>query len=336
MISLGYGMLGSLNNASGEHHVVSVNPLGIDTDLSSLAGRYTLLEDFYVRNHGEVPRPPETSFLLIEGEVEKPRKLTGGDLASLRKTKVGAVLECAGDPVLPTGLVSNGLWEGWSLESVLSLVRPTPTGTYLHLFGRDGYARSVPTDRARRDGMLVTHLNGQPLRRSHGAPWRAVFPGWYGMDSVKWLERIAVATAPLPPNGYTYLELTKNEACGLTQQPLPRVQVKSVITHPENGSVVHFGSIPVQGLAWSGEGPISKVEISSDRGVHWRIATLDAGGRYEWVLWRASLDLSRPGVAELISRATDARGQTQPEQRNPERLDGYVNNWYHRVQVVVE
>lgn len=336
LIFLGYGIWGSLQPASAEHHVVSVDPLIVNSDLSSLSGRYTPLEDFYVRNHGEVPPPPETSSLLIEGEVEKPQKLAWDDLASVPKAKLGAVLECAGNPVLPTGIVSNGLWEGWPLGSVLSLVRPNPVGTYLHLFGRDGYARSVPIDRARSEGMLATHLNGQPLRRNHGAPWRALFPGWYGMDSVKWLERIAVAPDPLPPIDNTYLELTKNEAGELNRQPLPQVQVKSLITHPEDRSVVPRGNIPVGGLAWSGEGHISEVSISADRGAHWRKATLDAGGRYEWVLWRASLELSQPGVAEIVCRATDDRGQTQPEQRDPGRLDGYANNWYHRVQVVVE
>lgn len=329
-------MLESLPNASGEHHVVTADPLMVDTDLSSLSGRYTLLEDFYVRNHTEIPPPPETRSLLIEGEVEKPQRLTWENLATVRKVQSGAVLECAGNPVMPTGIVSNGLWEGWPLGSVLSLARPSLHGAHLHLYGRDGYARSVPIDPAHSDGMLVTHLNGQPLRPSHGAPWRALFPGWYGMDSVKWLERIVVATDPLPPSGYTYQQLTNSDVCGLTKKPLPRVQTKSVITHPGNRSLVRRGNIQAQGLAWTGEGRIAKVEVSVNGGADWHRAILDAGGRYEFVLWQASLELSRPGVVELVCRATDDQGQTQPEQRDPGRLDGYVNNWYHRVQVVVE
>ncbi len=329
-------MLGSLSRASGEHHVVSVDPLIVNSDLSSFAGRYTPLEDFYVRNHGEIPAPAEPSSLLIEGEVEKPQRLTWDDLASIPKTRVAAVLECAGSPVLPTGLVSNGTWEGWPLASVLSLARPSPTGAHLQLFGRDGYSRSVSIERARSEGILATHLNGQPLRRRHGAPWRALFPGWYGVDSIKWLERIALATAPLPPRDSTYLELTKSEAGEVEQQPLPRVQVKSLITSPAERSVVRRGSIQVRGLAWTGEGHISEVGISGDRGAHWRRAILDTGGRYEWVIWRASWELTRPGVAEIVCRATDNKGNTQPEQRDPGRLDQYANNWYHRVQVVVQ
>ena len=54
------------------------------------------------------------------------------------------------------------------------------------------------------------------------------------------------------------------------------------------------------------------------------------------MIWRASWELTRPGVAEIVCRATDNKGNTQPEQRDPGRLDQYANNWYHRVQVVVQ
>lgn len=336
MALLGSGVLVSFNDLRGEHHVISINPLVVESDLTSVTSRYTPLEDFYVRDHLGVPAPVEMASLAIEGEVEKPQTLTLNSLTALPRIRAGAVLECAGNPVQPNGLISNGLWEGWSLSSVLSLAKPNSSGMYVHLFGRDGYSRSVPIERAHRDGILATHLNGEPLRRGHGAPWRAVFPGSYGVDSIKWLERIAVATAPLPPRDDTYLEVRKDGANGINRQELPRIQLKSVITHPRNRSVVPHGALQVRGLAWSGEARISRVEVSGDGGERWRDATLSAAGLYEWVLWRATVQLPQAGVVDLVCRTTDSRGQIQPELRDASRLDGYVNNSYHRVQVVIE
>ena len=134
--------------------------------------------------------------LQVEGEVEQPRRLAPADLAPLLERELGAVLECAGNGVGPRGLVSNGSWAGWPLPAVLSLARPTRATAHLHLCGGDGYARSVPMERALEGGLLVTRLNQRPLTRQHGAPWRALFPGWYGMDSVKWLSASSCRRIP--------------------------------------------------------------------------------------------------------------------------------------------
>ena len=103
-----------------------------------------------------------------------------------------------------------------------------------------------------------------------------------------------------------------------------------------NELFVRGGSVEVRGLAWSGDGNISKVEYSSVGGTIWHDADLSPGKSHdEWVLWRGPLELSHLGPADLVCRATDTQGHTQPERRDTERLDGYGQNWYHRVQVVV-
>jgi len=325
----------SVRGLLAEHHVISAHPLTVDFDICSLRGRYTAVEDFYVRNHGEIPSDIGASFLHLEGEVERPQEITPDRLASLEKRKLGAVLECAGNPVATVGKVSNGIWEGWSLGEVLSLARPANTGTYLNLFGRDGYARSIQTSRACADGMVVTHLNGQPLSRHHGAPWRALFPGWYGMDAVKWLERIVVSKTALPANQMAYLELTESPSGEYESRPLPRVQVKSLILSPEDGAVLRHGKVVTRGIAWSGQGQIAKVDVSADGGVTWQPATIDRAATYEWAWWRSELDLNRLGAAELVCRATDEQGSTQPAKRDPRRLDRYGNSWYHQVGCVI-
>ena len=319
-----------------EQQVVSANPLVVETDLASVQDRYTAVEDFYIRNHRETPRHSAPPLLRLEGEVAKPLRLTPADLVRLKKRQLGAVLECAGNPVASSGLVSNGLWDGWSLEEVLEIAHSSGAAAFLHLFGRDGYSRSVPIDRVRGGAMLVTNLGARRLNLSHGAPWRAFFPGWYGMDSVKWLERIVVSSAPLANNEKEYVEMRPATPVGVDRRTLPRVQVKSVITSPTERSLVRRGSVEVRGLAWCGEGKISKVELSGDGGTNWHDADLAPGkSHYEWVLWRGPLELSQRGPAELVCRATDSQGHTQPAQRDTERLDNYGQNWYHRLQVVV-
>ncbi len=318
-----------------EHHLVSAEPLLTVFDLSSFVDQYTTVEDFYVRDHYAAPQNLEANLLRIEGEVEDPKQLTMEHLSGLPKREIGAVLECAGNTVGTMGEVSNGLWKGWSLGEVLSLAHPKPSGAYVHLLGRDGYARSVAIERVHSDGMLVTHLNRRPLSRNHGAPWRALFLGWYGMDSVKWLGRIVVSTSDLPTEDGQYVELTAGPSGQIDRRPLPRIQVKSLIISPTSGAVLRRGSAEVRGLAWSGEGKISKVEVSADGGETWQTAEFQPPTRYEWTFWRAPLKLSQRGAAELVCRATDGKGFSQPLVRDRSRLDGYANNWYHRVRCVV-
>lgn len=319
-----------------DHHVVSADPLVVEFDLWSLQGRYTRVEDFYVRNHFDAPENNGRTLLRIEGEVDEPRNLLPGDLASLRQREIPAVLECAGDPVRAVSLVSDGVWQGWGLDDVISLARPRRVGGYLHLLGRDGFSRSVPMDRAMSGGFLINGLNGRPLIRNHGAPWRALFPGWYGMDSVKWVERFTVARNPLLPVGNTYLEINRLPSGSLVKSSLPRVQVKSVITSPAAGAVVRRGAVQVSGLAWSGCGRVVSVEVAAIGEARWQKASLNPGAsRYDWTLWSAPLNLGRPGVVELISKAGDSAGNVQPETRSQARLDLYANNVCGRIRCVV-
>lgn len=159
-----------------DHHILSLNPLIVDFDLSTLQGRYTEVDDFYIRNHFQIPAVPQPYSFRIDGKVEKPQDLRIDDLRRFARMRAGAVLECAGDPVKTVSLVSDGRWEGWRLNDVISLAKPKKEGAYVHLFGYDGYARSVPLERATTDGLLVRGLNARPLLRNHGAPLRALFP----------------------------------------------------------------------------------------------------------------------------------------------------------------
>ena len=336
MMATGAMLLAPARSLRAEHHVISANPLIVESDLWPLAGRYTRLEDFYVRNHFQVPETTAATSLTLEGQVEKPGAFTLENFEAIPARELGAVLECAGNPAKPASLVSDGVWQGRPLGDILALAGPKPGGTYLHLFGQDGFSRSVPIERALHEGYLVDRLNGRPLSRNHGAPWRVLFPGWYGMDSVKWVQRLVVADAPLPKTDNTYLKITRLASGEREVEPLPKIQVKSIITTPAEGAVVQRGTVEVQGLAWSGSGKISKVEASADGGATWRAATVDSpGSDYDWAMWQVAFPLDRPGAVNWVARATDIAGNTQPVTRDARRLDGYAYNVCQSVRCIV-
>jgi len=111
--------------------------------------------------------------------------------------------------------------------------------------------------------------------------------------------------------------------------------VKSVILNPRQGSVLRKGKTEIRGLAWTGAGTIASVEVSADAGRAWQSASLISAGALEWVIWKTSVELTEAGIVEFVSRAKDTTGQAQPVERDTSRLDGYANNWYHRVRCTV-
>ncbi len=315
--------------------MISAEPLIVESELGSLTGHYTPVEDFYIRNHFAVPDAAAGS-LVVEGEVEKPGKFTLDRFAAITQRELGAVLECAGGPLRASTLTSAGLWRGWPLAEILALTSPRPAARYVHLIGGDGFSRSVPLARALKDGLLATSLNGRPLGRNHGRPMRALFPGWYGMDSVKWLGKIVVADTALPPVGASYLQSTRLPGGAVDLEPLPKIQVKSIITAPADGTVLPRGTVDVRGLAWSGSAKISDVQVSADGGSSWQPATVSGGGNtYDWAQWQISFALDRPGVVNLVAKATDDVGNTQPEKWDPRRADLYAYNVWHRIRCVL-
>jgi len=332
----GSGLLVPARRVLGDSILISANPRISEFDLQSMEGRYTPATDFYVRNHYAIPPTSAASTLSITGEVEKPVTISQKDLATLEVRQLGAVLECSGDGTGPLALASNGLWEGWPLQDVLGLARPTAKARFLLLTGADGFRRSIPLEQASPDAMLVTKLNRQLLPPEHGAPWRALFPGLYGMQSVKWLKQIELAAAPLPLETDEYAAVIKGHAGATQRQALPAILVKSVITYPVLGQVLHRGTVTLRGLAWSGGGKIAAVEVTTDGGKSWRVADLDPGSRYEWAVWHYTVGIKGTGVAEFSVRAVDDKGSEQPATRDPHHLDPYANNTIETIQFLVQ
>jgi DMSO/TMAO reductase YedYZ molybdopterin-dependent catalytic subunit len=190
----------------------------------------------------------------------------------------------------------------------------------------------------REDVLLAYAMNGAPLLPQHGAPLRLVVPGWYGMASVKWLQRIEALDKPYDGfqqvASYMYRPVPDGPAT-----PVTLMRVKSLLVPPgipdfyTRARMVEDGPVPLFGRAWSGAGvPIARVEVGVN-GV-WHEAQLEPRhGPFAWSGWHFTWHAT-PGEHELACRATDANGEAQPLQA---RWDsgGFGNNVVHRVQVTV-
>ena len=335
-IALAGGAVIGARRLRADFAVASQDPLVTQYNLESLQGPYTPVDEFYVRNHNSMPKDSGGIALRIEGEVEAPQTLATADLERLPPRRLAAVVECAGNGTGPYQMAGNALWEGWPLENVLKLVRLRDSARYLHLEGRDGFIRSVPVARATQDAMLVTRMGQQPLPLEHGAPWRALFPGYYGMDSVKWLSRIIASRSPLEPASNDYLAARKAADGRVERAPLPGIQLKSAFVYPAVGAVLRAGRLDARGLTWSNGEKVMAVEVSADGGKTWRVAKLDSGaGKYDWTRWQATLELRDRGLVELACKAIDAQGREQPSERPAGRVDGYADNQIERIRVMV-
>lgn len=92
------------------------------------------------------------------------------------------------------------------------------------------------------------------------------------------------------------------------------MDAKSVITSPSPQSpIIHgHGPLVITGLAWSGHGAITRVDVSEDGGVTWETARLAKPGE-KMALTRFYLDTDwNSGEMLLQARAMDETGYVQP------------------------
>jgi len=181
------------------------------------------------------------------------------------------------------------------------------------------FERSLPLAEALHEEVLLAYaMNGRPLPPQHGFPLRLVVPGWYGMTSVKWLEQITVLDRPFEgyqqARGYRLRQTPDEDG-----EPVSRMLPRSLLVPPgipdfaTRERTLGPGRCEVRGRAWSGFGPVNRVEVSVDGGASWSDARL--GGQtsnWAWRAWDWAWEASVPGVYELCCRATDSTGNTQP------------------------
>ncbi|KAH7021412.1 putative sulfite oxidase [Microdochium trichocladiopsis] len=209
------------------------------------------------------------------------------------------------------------------------------------------YGASIPLERAldmSKEVVLALERNGRPLDIRHGFPVRVIVPGVAGARAVKWLDRITVQLQEsnnfymqrdykaLPPDAK---DGQSAEPFWATTPPVQEMPVNSVISHPRTGDTVKLdasGRVECRGYALPGGdgGPVVKVEVSTDRGKTWTLAEIENHGddnKWTWVFWKASVVFDRKMGGTIHSRATDALGNTQPEDP-PWNLRGVCYNGY--------
>lgn len=314
----------------------------LETPIGELRNWVIPTDRFFVRSH--FGPPPVESLkdwrLQIGGEVRRPLRLTLADLKGFEKVTLPAVLQCSGNgraffsPKTPgtqweKGAVGNAWWTGVRLADVLEQAGVGPKAGHVQLLGADRpalpsvplFVRSVPIEKAMHAATLLAYeMNGEPLPLLHGAPVRLIVPGWAGDAWVKWLAHLNVQEHEA--EGYymqtAYRMPVKPVRSGETVKPAETVPVadmpvKSLIAHPVEGAVLPLGDLLIEGVAFTGEGEVVRVEVSLDNGGRWQEAEL-VGERaaYAWRLWRYAWTRVQPGSYTILSRATDSRGQTQP------------------------
>ncbi|RGD56254.1 sulfite oxidase [Kitasatospora xanthocidica] len=328
-------------------------------DGAAAIGRHVPVERFFVRNHTSTPLiDPDTWSLRLFGSglrgaptAGRPVEFGLDDLRELPSTRISALIECAGNgrsyysgqqgqPVPGTpwtlGGVGSASWRGVRLAEVLraagltgAAVDVLPTGLDPDFVaGGTNYGpvrRPLPIAKALDDVLLAYEMNGEPLTPDHGAPARLVVPGWVGIASIKWVGSVEVADHPLysPWNTDFYRMFGPDYPPG-GGDPLTVQVVKSAFELAAGARLAADREHRLHGRSWSGVAAVRRVEVSTDGGRTWRRAELRDEPRADgWTRWSFDWRPGRPGPYELRARATDRRGNTQPERALFNR-EGYL------------
>jgi DMSO/TMAO reductase YedYZ molybdopterin-dependent catalytic subunit len=356
---------GGQAGVSGKHASLiarSARPVDFETPVELLDSFITPNEAFYVRGHMTAPAvDAQTWQLQLDGEVKTPRTLSVADVRALPAVSVTATLECAGngraffDPPVAgiqwrKGAVGTSRFTGARLRDVIAAAGGPAAATHVWMAGADRplgtqppFVRQVPWAKAiDADTIVAYEMDGQPLPLLHGAPLRVIVPGWEGAYSVKWLQRLTVASKESDSfwvaSAYRYpmrRVLPGAAVAAGDQAPLMGLAVKSLITRPLDGAALAPGPVRIAGFAWAGESRITRVEVSTDGGASWAAARLTGPvHKFAWRRFEFDAVLKQSEVHTILSRATDDRGATQPvvPRWNP---SGYLWNAPDRIDVVV-
>ena len=323
-------------------------------------------DQLYLRNN--LPSPPESIVadrdawqVQIDG-VKQSKKLSVRELKSMGLDTLTMVLQCSGNgrgffPTKPSGTpwtvgaAGCVVWSGVPVRDVVQALGGVADGM-VYMTGTGGEeipagidAKSVMVERsvplaAMQDALLAWEMNGEPISLAHGGPLRLIVPGYTGVNSIKYIKQLAFTTkesdAKIMSHGY---RISPPGAKGDPSQPsVQEMSVKSWINSPlpEDGQLT-AGVAQIHGVAFGGVNAVKGVEVSIDGGKTWKTAKLIGPdmGKYAWRQFVLQADLPK-GTHQLASRATDEKGNAQPENRG-ENQSGYNNNsWLdHSVTVTV-
>ena len=296
--------------------------------LQSLSGTITPADLHFQRHHNGIALiDPQRYELIVHGLVDRPTVFSLADLRRFPAVTRIHVIECSGNgraafksprpemtPQQVDGMSSNSEWTGVPVRALFEAVGIRRGATWFLAEGGDAalVSRSVPLEKGMDDAMIAYAQNGEPLRPANGYPARLLLPGFEGNASIKWLRRIELVDGPIMTRDETS-KYTDPLANGTARQFSLVMDAKSIITSPAYPEkLTATGWWPVTGLAWSGRGVITSVEVSTDAGATWTPAQLQ-----EPVLPKAYTRFVHMwkwegAPAVLLSRATDETGYVQP------------------------
>jgi sulfite oxidase len=351
--------------------VQSEQPFNGSAPLSYLCQQFmTPIELFFARNHGTIPEVDAAAYRLqIDGLVDRPLEFSLDAIKhDFEQVELMVTLQCAGNrrdelidiaPIpneLPwsAGAISNATWGGARLRDILQSADVKVSAQHAAFTGLDevsrlgksfGFGGSIPMEKTLHpETLLAYEMNGRPLTSAHGFPLRVIVPGYIGARSVKWVTRITLQATP--SDNYFQARAYKLFPPDVTPENvrwedgimLGENSLNSVICSPGDEDFVKAGINRVAGYAIGGAHPLEQVEVSGDGGTTWTTAKLMSSRAYPWAwwLWQIQIEL-KPGAAQIVARAKDSAGHTQP--RDAEEIwnfKGYANNAWHRVNIQVK
>jgi len=316
----------------------------------------------FLNVHFDIPEVDIAKWsLTLDGLVSHPIKMTLDDILRRPAVTTAVTMECAGNgraflsprrisvPWLNEA-IGTAEWTGTPLRGLLQEAGVNDKVSDLIFTGLDQgiqgeqlqyYQRSLSiTDSSRDEVLLAYSMNGAPLQPQHGYPLRLVVPGWYGMASVKWLNRIELVSEPF--TGYQQLQAYRYRQSGDDPgEPVSLIKVRALMVPPgipelmTRTRLVKAGTVKLIGRAWAGRLGITRVEISQDRGSSWAEADIhEATSPFAWRAWSSTWEAT-PGKYTLCVRAFDTAGNVQPVSQ-PWNYQGMGNNMVQRVDVIVE
>ena len=318
------------------------------TPIHALDGTITPQGCAFERHHsGAIELKKSDYRLMINGLVDKPLVFTYQDLERFQRENHVYFCECAANTGMEWagsqlngaqfthGMVHNMEYSGVPLRTLLEEAGLDTAGDlkdkWVYVEGADASSngRSIPMEKALDDCLVAFKANGEALRKEHGYPVRLVVPGWEGNMWVKWLRRVEVTDMPIESREETskYTDVLEN---GIARKWTWEMDAKSVVTNPSPQAPIAHGKGPlvITGLAWSGRGAITRVDVTKDGGVTWETARLAAPGQKR-ALTRFYLDTDWDGSEMLLqSRAMDDTGYVQPTKTQLREKRG-LNSIYH-------
>jgi DMSO/TMAO reductase YedYZ molybdopterin-dependent catalytic subunit len=349
-------------------------PVQLETPRHYFLEAITPNDAFFVRWHLEgIPNEVDLASwrLRVEGNVATPLELSFTDLMrKFEPVTLVAVNQCSGNsrsrftPRVAGGQWGNGAmgcarWTGARFRDVLKMAGVKAGSVQVQMQGleRGKGPKGMPSyefmksldlaDAALDESVIAYSMNGEPLPMLNGFPARLIVPGYFATYWVKCLSWVRLLDrtdenfwmnpayrVPETPRGTTTPEDVK--AGKVKMVPITRMPVRSFVISPDGATKIPAGlPVSVRGIAFSGAGRVTKVEFSVAPGGAWREAKLGEDlGPFAFRTWEASWRPEKPGRYSLAARATDEKGNVQPDEGvwNP---GGYLWNKIERQEVTV-